>query len=198
MWFLRYDQAKEFLAAAKTLREKLVSRYFLLNGLAPMELAYARIENLDPVDCTLFLRKRHWKKNCITRIDPGTVKLQIIYSGDRVEGPLIRTRQTEPDGRPDRTTMNVIVKCIAKRTTIPRKHLICPLVLKRTFAREWLKSGAIVGTLQKKFSHLHLASTEHYARFVMDDVEPDQKRFLEHMKEARPKRKRVGTDRVHV
>ena len=176
--FLRIDHAKEFLAATITLREKLASRYFLLNGLAPMELANARIEHLDPVECTLFLPKRHWKRNCVAHIDADTVKLQIMYSGDRVEGPLIRTWGEKP---PHRTTMNVIIKRIALRTTIPRKDAISPLVLKRTFGRLWIKSTGNVCTLQKQFSHKHLWSTAHYLRFVMEDVSPDHSRMMEQL-----------------
>lgn len=176
MLFLRLDQTKEFLEAAKTLREKLVSRYFLLNGLAPMELSMSRIEYLDPVECTLFLPKRHWKRNCLAHIDPETVKLQIMYSGDRTEGPLIRTYGVKA---PHRTTFNVIVKRIATRTTIARKEAICPLVLKRTFGRLWIKNTGNVCTLQKQFSHKHLWSTAHYLRFVMEDVASDHKRMMD-------------------
>lgn len=176
MLFLRFDQAKQLLRAAVTLREKLVIRYFLLNGLAPMELSLARIEYLDPVECTLFLPKRHWKRNCIAHIDSETVKLQIVYSEDRREGPLIRGRYENK--QPDRSTFNNIVKRIAERTNIIGKKAICPIVLKRTFGKEWLKSGGNVGSLQKAFSHKHLWSTAHYLRFFMDDVKEDHTRLL--------------------
>lgn len=185
MLFLRLDQAKEFLAAAKTLREKLVSRYFLLNGLAPMELSKCRIEYLDPIECTLFLPKRHWKRNCIADIDAETVKMQIMYSGDRTEGPLIRVRG---DKQPHRATFNLIIKRIADRTTIPRKEKICPLVLKRTFARLWIKTTHNICTLQKQFSHKHIWSTGHYLRFVMEDVTPDHRRMMDQVDPLRLKK----------
>jgi hypothetical protein len=60
------------------------------------------------------------------------------------------------------------------------KEAISPLILKRTFAREWLLSGGCLGTLQKQFSHKHLWSTAHYLRFVMEDVKPDHARMLTH------------------
>lgn len=171
--FLRLDQARELLRAARTLREKLVIRYFMLNGLAPTELSLARLEGLDPINCTLFLPKRHWKRNCLADIDTETVKLQILYAGDRVDGPLVR-------GRHGKTLkyqrLWEIVKAVARRTMIPQKEKISPLVLKRTFARQWLLSGGSVGTLQKQFSHKHLWSTAHYLRFVMEDVKPDHAR----------------------
>jgi len=171
--FLRLDQARELLRATRTLREKLVIRYFLLNGLAPTELSLARLEGLDPVNCTLFLPKRHWKKNCLADIDPETVKLQIIYAGNRVEGPLIQGRQ----GGLKFNWLNRTVHKVADRTCIAGKEHICPIVLKRTFAREWLLSGGGVGTLQKQFSHKHLWSTAHYLRFVMEDVKPEHRRM---------------------
>jgi len=176
MLYLRLDQAQEFLAAAVTLREKLVSRYFTLNGLAPMELSKCRIEHLDPVECTLFLPKRHWKRNCIADIDAETVKLQIIYSGDRTEGPLIKARGNKP---PCRSIMNIIIRKIAMRTNIPGKEHISPLVLKRTFGRMWIKTTGNVCTLQKQFSHKHLWSTAHYLRFDLEDVASDHKRMMD-------------------
>jgi len=182
MLFLRLDQALELLDSAETLRERLVIRYFVFNGLCPMELANARIEHLDPIECTLFLPKRHWKRNCIADIDPETVHLQIIYSGDRTEGTLMRARGEKP---PHRTTFNVIVKRIAHRTSIPNNHDISPLVLKRTFAREWLLSHGSVATLQKQFSHKHLWSTAHYLRFVLKDVREDHRGFMKHVEEGK-------------
>lgn len=181
MLFLRIDQTRELLRAAQTMREKLIIRYFLLNGLSPMELRYAQLEHLNPVDCTLFLPKRHWKKNCLTDIDAETVKLQIVYAGDRVEGPLI-------PGRYGKALKHCwlwhIVKEVAMRTNIASKEKVSPIILKRTFARLWLLSGGNVGTLQKQFSHKHLWSTAHYLRFVMEDVKPDHKRMLKHTLEA--------------
>jgi len=93
--FLRRDQALELLRGAESLREKLVVRYFLFNGLSPMELSNGRVEHLDPLSCTLFLPRRHWKHNCLADIDPETVRLQVMYSGDRVEGPLLIGRTGE-------------------------------------------------------------------------------------------------------
>jgi hypothetical protein len=177
--FLRLDQARELLRATRTLREKLVIRYFMLNGLAPTELSLARLEGLDPVNCTLFLPKRHWKKNCLADIDPETVKLQIIYAGNRTRGPLIRGRQ----GGLKFNWLNHIVHVVAGRTCIAGKEHVTPIVLKRTFAREWLLSHGSVGTLQKQFSHKHLWSTAHYLRFVMEDVKPDHTRMATKIQE---------------
>jgi len=180
--FLRRDQALELLRAAKTLREKLVIRYFMLNGLSPMELSNGCVEHLDPVSCTLFLPRRHWKRNCLADIDPETVRLQVMYSGDHTAGPLIR-------GRTGKALKGVwlwhVVKDVALRTSIPGKEQISPLVLKRTFAREWLLSGGSVGSLQKQFSHKHLWSTAHYLRFVMEDVKPNHRRLVERLEGAR-------------
>jgi len=180
--FLRLDQAQELLSKALDLREKLVIRYFMLNGLSPMELSNARIEHMDPVSCTLFLPRRHWKRNCLTDVDPETVRLQAMYSGDRVEGPLIIGRTGE-NLKP--CWLWHVVKDVALRTSIPGKELISPLVLKRTFAREWLLSGGSVGSLQKQFSHKHLWSTAHYLRFVMEDVKPNHLRMLRRLSAKR-------------
>ncbi len=180
MLVLREDQARELLEVAKTMREQLLMRYFLLNGLAPTELSLARLEGLDPVECTLFLPKRHWKKNCVTDIDAGTVRLQIIYAGDRTTGPLIMGRQ----GGLKYHQMWDIVKQVAMRTMIPGKEKISAVVLKRTFAKIWLtsgskKNGGNLGSLQKQFSHRWLSSTAHYLRFFMDDVRPDHLNMIE-------------------
>lgn len=180
MLFLRMDQAVQLLKATKTIRETLVIRYFLLNGLSPMELSNARIEHLDPVTCTLYLPKRHWKRNQLADIDVETVKLQIIYSENRITGPLIRSRLRKPL-KP--ISLWLIVKNIAKRTNIPGKENVSPIILKRTFARMWLLSHGSVGSLQKQFSHKHLWSTAHYLRFVMEDVKPDHRRMVKHMTE---------------
>jgi len=196
MLFLRKDQAirllnvcKDRIADAPTqrlkleaLKQLLVIRYFMLNGLSPMELSNARIEHLDPVDCTLFLPQRHWKRNCLTNIDSETVKLQIIYTGDRKKGPLIRSRNTKGHIQPKGLWR--LVKLIAQRTTIPNVQLISPLVLKRTFARLYIKTrGNTIAGLQKQFSHKHLWSTAHYLRFVLDDVKIEHNRMVRRIEE---------------
>jgi len=181
MLFLRLDQALQLFRATQTLRETLIVRYFLFNGLCPMELSNGRIEHLDPLSCTLFLPRRHWKRNCITDIDPETVRLQVIYSEDRSEGPLIRGR-TGKSLKP--FWLWQVVKDVSMRTSIPGKELICPLVLKRTFAREWLLSGGSIGSLQKELGHKHLWSTAHYLRFVMEDVKPDHNRLIRRVQEG--------------
>ncbi len=184
MLFLRLDQARELLRAAHTLREKLIIRYFLLNGLAPTELSLARLEGLDPVNCTLFLPRRHWKRNCIVSVDAGTVHLQLAYAGNRTNGSLLRGRGSAGLGY---QRLWEIVKEVAMRTRIPQKQKVSPIVLKRTFAREWLLSGGGVGTLQKQFSHKHLWSTAHYLRFILEDVKPEHKRMIAKvLAEAKP------------
>ena len=135
MLFLRLDQALQFERSAQTLKERLVIRYCQFNGLSPMEISCARIEHLDPVERLLFLPRRHWKKNCITTIDGETVRLQIIYSGARKKGPLIRAHH---GGHLTRFGVWHIVKRVAQRTSIPNAERICPLILKRTFAREYM------------------------------------------------------------
>jgi integrase len=181
------------LEAARTLREQLIIRYFMLNGLAPTELSLARLEGLDPVACTLFLPKRHWKKNCLTDIDAETVKLQVIYAGDRTEGPLLLGRTGE--GLKYQRLWE-IVKAVAMHTCIAGKEKVNPLILKRTFAKIWLKSGrkkdgGNLGSLQKQFSHKHLWSTAHYLRFFMDDVKEDHLNMIKRFEsgiEGKPKR----------
>jgi len=183
--FLTLRYALELLEAARTLREKLIVRYMLFNGLSPMEISCARIEHLDPVECSLFLPRRHWKRNCVCDVDPETVRLQILYSGSLEEGPLIRRR----DGA-HITTLWIwhLVKRVARRTNIPGKKAISPLILKRTFAREWLLATKNLGSLQKQLSHRHLASTAHYLRFVMEDVKPNHARMMRRWENERRKR----------
>jgi len=176
MLFLRLDQALELLDVARDLREKLVIRYALFNGLSSMEIAEARIEHLDPVEGTLFLPRRHWKRNCVTDVDPETVRLQAIYSGGRKKGPLIRAIR---GGHISPNWIWDIVKRVAARTVIPGGEEISPLILKRTFAREWLLAGGTIGSLQKQLSHKHLWSTAHYLRFVMEDVRRNHARLME-------------------
>lgn len=188
MLYLRLDQALRLLAACETLREKLVIRYFVFNGLSPMELANARIEHLDPFECRLFLPKRHWKINCETNIDQETVRLQIIYSDDRKKGPLIRRRNSYGHFQPK--GLLAIVKRVAKRTIIRDRYKITPIVLKRTFAKIFLKTpGNTIGGLQKQFSHKHLWSTAHYLRFDMDDVRVEHGAMMRQINNL--KRKRV-------
>lgn len=175
MLFLRLKYALELLNSAETLRERLIIRYMVFNGLSPMEISDAKIENLDPVTGTLFLPRRHWKKNCITDIDPDTVRLQILYSGNRTEGPLIRSRR---GGHLGREWIWHTIKTVAKRTTIPGKEKISPLILKRTFARQWLLSGGTIGALQKQLGHRHLWSTAHYLRFLMEDVKRNHAKMM--------------------
>ena len=187
--FLRLDQALDVLEAAETLRERLVIRYMVFNGLSNMELAAARIEHLDPVECTLFLPRRHWKRNCICDIDPETVRLQIIYSGRRKKGPLIRSQR---GGHLSKMWIWYIVKRVAFRTSIPGKETISPLTLKRTFAREWLLATKNIGSLQKQLGHKHLWSTAHYLRFVLEDVRRNHKRLMERVeREKRHERLRL-------
>ena len=179
MLFLRLDQALEVLAAAETPRETLVIRYMVFNGLSPMEIGGARIGHLDPIEGTLFLPRRHWKRNQICDIDPETVRLQIIYSGARKKGPLLRSNRR---GHYSRTGLYYLVKRVAMRTSIPGREKISPRVLKRTFAREWLLSGGSVGSLQKQFSHTKLESTAHYLRFVLEDVKRNHARLMKRVK----------------
>lgn len=212
MLYLRLDQALELLRACEIcelkvaseqqrremiLKQKLAVRYPMLNGLSPMEIVNGRIELLDPVDCELFLPRRHWKNDEPVDIDPETVRLQIMYSGSRKKGPLLRSHKTK--GHFTEAGLWQLVKRIAARTNIYDKEKICPLVLKRTFGRFWLRSpdevkcphcGKIIpselinppgsiATLQKAFSHKHLWSTAHYLRFNLDDVRRDKTRMLE-------------------
>ena len=178
MLFLRLDQALELLRTCRNLKETLAVRYFMFNGLSPMELSNGRIEHLDPVNCELFLPRRHWKNNQITDIDTETVGLQIIYSGARKKGPLLVSRKTK--GHYTSRGLWDLVKRIAARTNIANKEKITPLILKRTFAREYLMTeGNTVLELQGAFSHKHLWSTAHYLRFVLDDVKAGKKRMME-------------------
>lgn len=191
MLFLREDQATELLDRTteravvaltrgrldQNLKQLLVIRYFMLNGLCPMELSGGRIEHLDPFEGTLFLPKRHWKKNCLTNIDSETVKLQIIYSGSRKKGPLIRSRNSKGHIQPK--SFCPMVKRIAQHTTITNAEQITPIVLKRTFARLFIKTpGNTIPGLQKQFSHKHLWSTAHYLRFVLDDAKIEHSRMV--------------------
>ena len=206
MLFLRLDQALELLRTCKTLKETLAIRYFAFNGLSPMEVADARIEHLDPVTHHLFLPRRHWKKNCVASIDAETVRLQIIHSGSRKKGPLLRSRKTKGHYTP--RGLWRLVKAVAARTMIPDKHLVTPLVLKRTFAREWLmpaeeeqvecphcggifpykcKGGGTVASLQQQFSHLHLWSTERYLRLVIEDARRNHTRMMERIEGGKAK-----------
>ena len=184
MLFLRLNQALQLLRACKTQRETLIIRYAMLNGLSNMEIAYGRIEHLDPVEYTLFLPKRHWKRNCLTTIDPETVQHQIVYSGPRKRGPLIRSQM---NGHLTPMWIWGITKKVAQRTTIPDKGKINPLILKRTFAKNWLERGGTVGSLQKQFSHKHLSSTAHYLRFDLRDARRDHKRMMEPFKDVKTK-----------
>lgn len=203
--FLRLDQALDLLRACNileyrgtnkhkrreiVLKQKLAVRYFMLNGLSPMELSGARIEHLDPVERELFLPKRHWKKNCVADIDAETVRLQIMYSGRRKRGPLLRSHKT--DGHFTEAGLWELVKRVARRTNISNKERICPLVLKRTYARLYLKTrGNTVEGLRKSFGHKHLWSTAHYLRFVLDDVRKEKTRMLRRLQLEEKKRSRL-------
>lgn len=176
------DQALELLRAAKNMKERLVIRYMLFNGLSPMEISSARIEHLDPIENTLFLPRRHWKTNCVADIDPETVKLQILYSEDRREGPLIRSQR---GGHYSLKGIWGLVKRVAQRTNLPNKELISPIILKRTFAREWLQGQGTLGTLQKQLGHKHLWSTAHYLRYVLEDVRLNHARFMRRIRSER-------------
>jgi len=187
--FLRLDQALTLEKAAKNLRDRLVIRYMVYNGLSPMEVSEARIENLDPVECTLFLPRRHWKRNCVADVDPETVRLQVVYSGARKKGPLIRNKW---NAHFSTNGLWKLVKVAAARTAMPGAERISPLVLKRTFAREWLLSGGTIGSLQKQLSHKHLWSTAHYLRFVLEDVRRNHARLMERVAhEERDERPRL-------
>jgi len=189
MLFLRLDQALDLEKAAKDLRERLAIRYIAYNGLSPMELSAARIEHLDPVECRLFLPRRHWKRNCVCDIDAETVRLQAIYSGGRKKGPLLRSWK---HGHVRRWGIWQIVKKVAARTAIPGAEKVTPLVLKRTFAREWLLAGGTIGSLQKQFSHKHLWSTAHYLRFDLEDVQRNHAKLMERVAhEERDERPRL-------
>lgn len=188
MLFLRLDQVLELLRATRNLKERLVIRYAAFNGLSSMEISAARIEHLDPVECTMYLPRRHWKGNCVCDIDPETVRLQAIYSEARKRGPLIRNRD---GGHYGLKGIWGLVKNIARRTTIPNAEKISLLILKRTFAREWLIAGGNLGSLQKQLGHKHLWSTAHYLRFVLDDVRRNHARLMEKVehgqKDQRPR-----------
>jgi len=185
MLFLRLDQALQLLDATKNMKEQLTVQYIVYNGLSPGEVSAARIEHLDVVECTLFLPKRHWKRNCICNIDIETVKLQVIYSGSRKKGPLLRSQK---GGHFTRHGIWHIIRRVALRTNIRGKNMISPRMLKRTFAREYLKTpGNNIGSLQKQFSHKHLWSTAHYLRFILDDVRADHARMMERIRSVKTK-----------
>ena len=189
MLFLRLGQALELELAAADLKERLVIRYMVFNGLSPMELAAARIEHLNPFDNTLELPRRHWKRNCVTDIDPETVRFQAVYSGPRKKGPLIRNCY---GGHFSTNGLWKLVKRVARRTAIPDAGKISPLILKRTFAREWLLAQGTIGSLQKQLSHKHLWSTAHYLRFVLEDVRRNHTRLMRRVRiEERNERLRL-------
>ena len=189
MLYIRLDQALELLNATKSLKEKLAVRYMVFNGLSPMEIAAARIEHLDPVECTLFLPRRHWKRNCIADIDAETVQLQIVYSGPRKKGPLLRSQK---GGHYTRHGLWRLVKVVARRTWIAGAAYISPRILKRTFAREYLLTpGNTIGSLQKQFSHKKLSSTARYLRFNLQDVRRNHTRLMKRVRHETRKRARL-------
>ena len=189
MLYLRLDQTLELLSATKSLKEKLAVRYMVFNGLSPMEVAAARIEHLDPVECTLFLPRRHWKRNCIADIDAETVRLQIMYSGARKKGPLIRSQK---GGHFSRHGLWRLVKVVARRTWIAGAEYISPRILKRTFAREYLLTpGNTICSLQKQFSHKKLSSTARYLRFNLQDVRRNHTRMMKRVRHETRKRARL-------
>jgi len=181
MLFLRLDLALELEKAARNLKERLVVRYALWNGLSSGEIAAARIEYLDPVEGTLFLPWRHWKRNCIASVDSETIRLQVIYSGARKAGPLLRSQK---GGHFRRQSIYCAVNRVALRTSIPAADEISPRTLKRTFAREWLLAGGSLGSLQKQLGHKHLWSTAHYLRFLLEDVRRNHARLMERVEHA--------------
>lgn len=72
-----------------------------------------------------------------------------------------------------------LVQRVAKRTFIANKQLIGPLILKRTYARLYLKTpGNTIAGLKKSFSHKKLSSTAHYLIFVLDDVRQEKQRMM--------------------
>lgn len=198
MLFLRKNYALELLEVSKRcywrganpemkreliLKQQLAIRYPMFNGLSNMEVCNGRIEHMDPVDCVLELPRRHWKNNCIADVDPETVRLQIIYSGGRKKGPLLRSRKTH--GHFTRNGLRDLVRRVALHTTIPNKERINPIILKRTYARLYLKTpGNTVEGLRKSFSHKHLWSTAHYLRFVMEDVKVEKARMMERLAQS--------------
>lgn len=154
-----------------------------------MEICNARIEHLDPVECHLFMPRRHWKDNQTGDIDPDTVRLQIVYSGARKKGPLLRSQK---GGHFTRHGIWHIVKRVTRRTAIPDAERICPLILKRTYARIFLRTpGNTIGALQKSFSHKHLSSTARYLRFVLNDVRREKVRMMRRVKLVEEERPRL-------
>lgn len=181
--FLRLDQAFQLEKAVKNLKERLAIRYALYNGLNSGEIADGRIEHLDPVENRLFLPWRHWKHNCICKIDAKTVHLQVEYSGTQEMGPLLVSNK---GGHYSREGIYYLVNHVARRTNIPNKKGISPRTLKRTFAREYLRTpGNTVAGLQKQFGHKHLWSTAHYLPYVLDEVEIEQNRMIERIESYR-------------
>ena len=181
--YLHLDQALELLSAARNLKEILAVRYCQYNGLSPMEISMGRVEHLDPAACTLFLTRRHWKDNEPADIDPETVNLQLIYNDGRKKGPLILSRN---GGHLTRQGIWHIVKQVALRTSIPDAEKICPLVLKRTFARVFLRTpGNTIAGLQKAFSHKHLEATARYLRFTLDDVRREKAQMMMRVEHAK-------------
>jgi len=189
MLYLRPDQALELLSVAKDLKETLAVRYPLFNGLSSGETGDGRIEYLDPVERTLFLPWRHWKRNCVCKIEAETVKLQAIYSGARKAGPLLRSNK---GGHFSREGLYYVVNRVARRTSIPGREGVSPRTLKRTFCREWLRTpGNTLAGLQKQLSHKHLWSTAHYLPYVLEDVEIEQDRMMERIMLGQTERPRL-------
>jgi len=189
MLFLRLDQALAVEKAARNLKERLAVRYPLYNGLSSGETGDGRIEFLDPVERILFLPWRHWKRNCLCKIEAETVKLQAIYSGARKVGPLLRSNK---GGHFSREGIYYVVNRVALRTSIPGREGISPRTLKRTFCREWLRTpGNTLAGLQKQLGHKHLWSTAHYLPYVLEDVEIEQDRMMERLRLAQAEQPRL-------
>lgn len=93
----------------------------------------------------------------------------------------MRSRKTKGHFRP--IGLWNLVKRVAERTSIPSKEQVSPLILKRTYARMYLKTrGNTVAGLQKSFSHKQLWSTAHYLRFILDDVREEKNRMMERIR----------------
>lgn len=175
MIYLRWDEALRVERAAESLRDRLIIRLPLYVGMRAHEIVDARIEHVDPVDRWIYIPHGHNSGPRYASLDKTTLRLMAEYCADRHTGPLL----IREDGEPlTRWIVYYAVRKAGEKSGVQKARPVGPLVLKHTFATEWLRRKGNIRYLQKQLGHAKLESTAYYLDWTPEDVKSEHERLF--------------------
>lgn len=177
---LRPPDLHKLIAAATSLRDRMVIALFVYTGLRRAELQKIRITDLDFDRRRLLIRKgKGGKQRLLYLPDHLARSLEEYCSGHREEflfpGP--------KGGVMTLRNINYIVSRVSRaagvQTPNPRYRHVGPHLLRHSFARNWKRAGGSLESLQKILGHSSLKTTlDVYGTESVTDTEENYRSLI--------------------